>query len=265
MNFFIDPFASVWRFRDVLRRTTQGEVRFRYAGTVMGLFWLALAPMLLMVIYAGVYLVIFRVRPPGLTETSYVLYVLSGLIPFIGFSEALMAGSSSLSLNKAILLNTVFPAELVPLRAVLTSQAPTGVGIAIAVLLSILLDASSPVLVLVPLVWLLLTLFVAGIAWLLALVSLLARDVQQILTFISMALLIVSPIGYTPEMVPERLAPLMAINPLTPFIQLFHKLIVFGELPRFGDWLVAAGLALGSFSFGFWVFQRAKKVFFDYA
>src|SRR5678810_1026702 len=194
-------------YRQILLQTTANEVRFRYAGSLLGAFWLALAPLLLMAIYAGVYLVVFRVRPPDMSAEHYVLYVLSGLIPFMGFSEALSAGSSSLTLNRAILLNTVFPAELVPLRAVLSSQAPTAVGILVAALIGVALGLGSPALLAIPLIWLALVMFVSGIVWILSLASLLARDVSQLLVFLNMALLVICPIGYTEAMVPSVLRP----------------------------------------------------------
>ena len=265
MEFVLGPFRTLRRYSKILLRTTISEVKFRYAGSILGLFWLILAPVLLMVIYAGVYLVIFRIRPSDMSAQTYVLYVFSGLIPFLGFSEALNSGSSSLSLNKAILLNTVFPAELVPLRAVLCSQAPTAVGLVISVLLAIALGTASPAILALPLIWLALIFFVAGLVWVLALLSLVARDIQQLLTFVSMALLIVSPIAYTPEMVPSVIRPLFFANPLSYFIDAFHEVLVYGRPPSIGLWAEIIGMSALSFSTGFWVFQRAKRVFFDYA
>jgi len=265
MEFFSGPFRTLRRYWKILLKTSISEIKFRYAGSILGLFWLVLAPILLMVIYAGVYLVIFRVRPPDLSGQTYVLYVFSGLIPFLGFSEALNLGSSSLSLNKAILLNTVFPAELVPLRAVLCSQAPTAVGLAISVLLAIALGTAGPAIIALPLIWLALTMFVAGLVWVLALLSLVARDIQQLLTFVSMALLIVSPIAYTPEMVPSAIRPFLFVNPLSSFIDGFHEALVFGRSPSISLWAQIIGVSVFSFGTGFWVFQRAKRVFFDYA
>jgi ABC-type polysaccharide/polyol phosphate export permease len=86
-----------------------------------------------------------------------------------------------------------------------------------------------------------------------------------VLTFISMALLILSPIGYTPDMVPAVIAPVIFLNPLSHYVTAFQDIIVFQRAPA--PWLLVSVLLLGllSFSSGFWVFQRAKRVFFDYA
>ena len=98
------------------------DVRQRYVGSVFGSLWAVLYPLLQLSIYAGLYTIIFRVRPPGLTEYDYVVLVFSGLVPLMAFNEALLAATSSLSTNKNLLLNTVFPADLIPLRAAVAAQ-----------------------------------------------------------------------------------------------------------------------------------------------
>lgn len=258
------PFETLVRHRRLLARTVTSEIRQRYAGSVIGLAWVMLSPLLLMTIYAGIYLLIFRVRSPGMTEPEYVLYILAGLIPFIGFSEAVTTGAGSLSLNKAVLLSTVFPAELVPLRSVLASQAPTAVGLALTLAVSTLLGRLGPAALLVPLVWVCLVLFVSGIVWVLALASLALRDIQQILGFLMTALLVVSPIAYTLDMVPDAVRILVYANPLSWFMFALHEL-VFGRVPGPGVMAAVVGLGVSSFWAGFAVFQRAKRVMVDYA
>jgi len=248
-----------------LWNTTVGELRQRYAGSVMGLFWLGLSPMLLMAFYSFVYLMVFRERPAAMTGYEYVLYMLAGLIPFLGLSEALAVGATSLSFNKAILLNTVVPSELVPVRAVLVSQATTAVGLTLTVFVALFMGKLSWTMLLVPIVWLLQVMFVTGIVWVLSLASLVFRDIQQSLSFVTMALLIVTPIAYTADMVPPALRGIVYVNPLSYFVFAFHDLIVFGQAPRVGMVSIMVVLALLSYGVGFCVFQRAKKAFFDYA
>lgn len=263
--FVTGPYRAVYHYREVLFRTTLNEFRFKYAGSAMGLAWYVLAPLLLMGLYALIYLAVFQVRPASMSGSDYVLYVFAGLIPFLGFTESLNTGSSSLSLNKAVLLNTVFPAEFAPLRAVLVSQGSAAVGLTLTVFLAAVLGKFSVWLILLPLIWLALAMFVSGLVWVLALASLVIRDVQQILTFVSMALLVVSPIGYTPDMVPRTIAVVVYANPLSYYVTAFQDVIVFGRAPA--PYVIGTALILGllSFAVGFWVFQRAKRVFFDYA
>lgn len=261
----LQPLVTVWRNWPVFAHTTLGEVRSRYAGSLLGIVWMFLAPMLLMTIYAIIYLAIFNVRPAEMPPSHYVLYVLSGLVPFLGFSDGLSAGSGSLSANRAILLSTVFPAELVPLRAVVASQAPTIVGMGICLIAASVLGLSSLSFIALPLIWLLLLMFVTGVVWVLALANLLLKDVQHALGFVNMILLIASPIGYTEAAAPLALRPWLKLNPLAHYIEAMHDAVVFGRFPRADTWAVMLVCSMVSFAGGYWLFQRAKRALFDYA
>lgn len=226
---------------------------------------MVLAPLLLLSTYALIYLAVFKVRPTEMSPTQYVLYVLSGLLPFLAFSDGIAAGSSSLTTNRAILLSTVFPAELVPIRAVVASQAPSFVGLLLCVSVAILLGFGNPSMLLVPVIWLLLLLFVAGVAQLLALATLVVKDVQQALGFVTMILLIASPIGYTLAMAPPVLRRWLQVNPLAQYIEAMHQAIVYGRVPGAERWAIMSVISVTSFFGAYWLFGRAKRALFDYA
>jgi len=251
-----------WR---VFIRTTANEIRSRYAGSLLGLFWMVLAPLLLLTIYSVIYLAVFRVRPADMTPEHYVLYVLSGLVPFLAFADGIAAGSASLTTNRAILLSTVFPAELVPLRAVMASQASSVIAMSLCIAAAFALGLGSLALAAVPLVWFLLLLFIIGVAWVLSLGSLLVKDVQQALGFVNMLLLVASPIAYTVESAPPELRLWLRLNPLAHYIEAMHDCIVGGRFPDPEQWAVMLAISAVALVFGAWLFARAKRVLFDYA
>ena len=197
---------------------------------------------------------------------GYVLLVFSGFVPLMAFNEALTAATSSLSSKKELLLNTVFPAELIPIRAALSAHATSLVGLTITLILGFALGRTSwQALLLVPVFWVLLLMFAMGIGWMFSLFSLVVRDIQHGLGLVIMLFFVLSPFAYTPEMVPEGLKLIIYLNPLSYFVMTFQQLITYGTWP---DPVVAGGavvLGVGSFFAGFIVFQRAKYVFFDYA
>jgi lipopolysaccharide transport system permease protein len=199
-----------------------------------------------------------------MTQQGYVLYILSGIVPFLGFADALNTGSSSLSSNKAILLNTVYPAELVPLRAVLASHAMTIVGLGFVVLAAFFLGSYSWALLLLPVLLLFQVMLAVGIAWVLSLASLVLRDISHVLGFTTMMLLIMSPIAYTPDMVPDRLQLIIYLNPLSYFITGFQEVLAYGRPPSLSLFGTIVCLGLVSSCVGYWVFSRVKKTFFDY-
>ena len=261
-------FDSLWvlaRYRQKVLEGVIHDIRQRYIGSVFGSIWVFLFPLMQLGIYAGLYSFVFKIRVPGLTEMGYVVLVFSGMVPLMAFNEALTAATSSLSANKNLLLNTVFPAELIPLRAALSGHVTSLVGLTVTLIVGFALGRTSwQAILLVPVFWLLLLMFAIGIGWIFSLFSLVARDIQHGLGLVTMLLFVLSPFAYTPEMVPAALKPLIYMNPLSYFVLTFQQLICFGTWP---DPIAAGGavvLGVGSFFAGFSVFQRAKYVFFDY-
>ncbi|AKQ53453.1 ABC transporter permease [Bordetella hinzii] len=262
-------FRSLKMLAGYRQRVLEGvvhDIRQRYIGSVFGSLWALLFPLLQLGIYAGLYSVVFKVRPSGLTEAGYVILVFSGLVPLMAFNEAMTAAASSLSSHKNLLLNTVFPAELIPLRAALAAQITSIFGLVITLIAGFSLGRTSwQAVLLVPVFWILLLMFAMGIGWMLSLLSLVARDIQHGLGLVTMLLFVLSPFAYTPEMVPQALKPLLYLNPMSYYVMTFQQLICYGTWP---DPVHAGGavlLGLTSFFIGFSVFRRAKHVFFDYA
>jgi lipopolysaccharide transport system permease protein len=269
MNYFLSNLRSL-RFlvgcRNKVLEGVKHDIRQRYMGSAFGSFWIFLFPFLQLAIYAGLYSVIFKIRVPGLSEMGYVLMIFSGLVPLMAFSEALTAATSSLSANKNLLLNTVFPAELIPLRAALSAHITSLIGLMMTLVLGFALGRTGwQALFLVPVFWVLLLMFAIGIGWIFSLLSLVARDIQHGLGLLVMLLFVLSPFAYTPDMVPTALKPLIYLNPLSYFVMTFQQIICYGTWP---DPIAAGGafvLGVVGFFVGFNVFQRAKYVFFDYA
>lgn len=269
MNASLGIFRSLRVLAGYRQRVLEGiihDVRQRYVGSVFGTLWMVLFPLLQLSIYAGLYTFIFKIRPSGLNEMGYVVLVFSGLVPLMAFNEALMAATTSLSANKNLLLNTVFPAELIPLRAAIAGQVTSLVGLIITLAVGYALGRTSwQAAILVPVFWVLLLMFAMGIGWMFSLFSLVARDIQHGLALVIMLFFVLSPFAYTPEMVPAAMKSLIYLNPLSYFVLTFQQLICYGTWP---DPMAAGGaglLAFVSFFAGFSVFKRAKYIFFDYA
>lgn len=242
------------------------DIRQRYIGSIFGSFWLFIFPIGQLGIYAVVYALIFKIRVPGLTQMGYVLLIFSGLVPLMAFNLALTAATSSLSSNKNLLLNTIFPAELIPVRAALSGHMISLVGLVITLILSAVIGRLSwEALIFIPIFWIILLMFAIGLGWILSLLSLVARDIQHGLGLAMILITILSPFAYTPEMVPASLRAIIYFNPMSYFVLSFQKLICYGELPNTFDAFGALFIGISCFFTGFSIFQRAKYVFFDYA
>lgn len=269
-GFLARPLALIWRHRTLLRRTAWNDIKARYAGSVLGLLWLVLFPLLFLSIYALLYLTVYRVKFNLGNSEEYVVFIFCGLIPFIGFSEALAIGTSSVTGNANLIKNTLFPIELIPVRAVLTSQCTQVVGTGMLLVAVGWMGHLTAWAWLLPVIWLLQILFTIGLIWILSSLNVYFRDLQNIVSIMTLMLMMISPIAWTVEMVPKELRAYMGINPLYYLIISYQESLmgatqglVGGHFPRNGVFWGLLIMGLGFFYVGFWFFSRMKRLFAD--
>lgn len=253
--------SDYWR---LLLRVSLSELRSRYAGSLFGLGWAILSPLFYISIYAVIYLFVFQVRVPSMSTIQYVLFIFSGLVPFLMTSDSLGNGVGSVAANRAVLSNTVFPVDLVPVKAVILAQTSMVVGMFIIVSAVALTGSLSWNILLLPILWLLHMMALVGILWFISLINLIFRDLQNIVSLVVMVLVVASPIAYTPDMVPAALKMLIVLNPFAYFVIVYQQIIVLGVFPSPGNLFAVTSLGGGLFAAGGYFFYRAKQALIDY-
>ena len=253
------------RYHGRLIEGVRQDLQIRYTGSIFGLTWAFLFPLAQLAIYAMLYVLIFRIRVPGLTQAEYVLLVFSGLVPLFAFNEMLTTGLNSLQSNKSLLMSTVFPAELIPVRGALAGQVPMLFGLIVTIIFaSVLGNIGWQAIIVLPYTWLMMTMFAVGLSWILSLLSLIAKDIQHGIGLILMLTTFLSPFAYTPEMVPSGLKIILLFNPMSYFVLCFQSAITYGAWPDPINLIGVTILGLGGFFLGFSSFVKGKPVFLDY-
>jgi lipopolysaccharide transport system permease protein len=250
--------------RRLLWRVSKNDLRQRHAGSFLGFGWTMLAPLLVLAIYALIYLEIFRIRVPELTSLQYVFYVFCGLVPYLMCAEALSIGVSAVVANKSVLNNTVFPVDLTPVKPVITTQVVMATGMVVVVTGAALTGRLHLTILLLPVIWFFNVLWLIGLNWILSLLNVIVRDLQNLISATLMIMLVASPIAYTPDMVPSALKPLLALNPFAYFVVAYQQIIMLGIWPRPLHLSILIMMSVITFGFGSWFFDRAKRVIIDY-
>ncbi|MDY7010744.1 MAG: ABC transporter permease, partial [Planctomycetota bacterium] len=264
MGFFSDPVLMLWKYRSLLRQTTWSDISARFAGSVLGLLWLVAYPLVFLGTYALVFIVILKAKIPGQFEpTEYAVMIFCGLVPFIGFIEALNLGVVSVTSNANLIKNTLFPIELIPVKTVLSSQCTQVVGTVMLLIAVVAIDRLTWWALMLPAVWILQIMFSLGLIWILSSLNVIMRDLQAIMGVVTLLLMIGSPIYWTAEMVPEKMRPWMGLNPLYHMILSYRGILMMGRWPMYGVFWKLLILAFVTFFVGYWFFSRMKKVFVD--
>jgi len=115
----------------------------------------------------------------------------------------------------------------------------------------------------VPVIYAFQILMAIGLVWISATICVFFRDLQQAIPIIVLFLMLVSPIGYTDEMVPVDMRAILQVNPLAWLMHLYRACLIDGVLPV-GDLVVFGLLSLVMLSVGHVLITRLKPLFSDY-
>lgn len=221
--------ALIWQFarRDVLAR---------YRGSVLGLAWSFLTPLLMLAVYTFVFRVVFKARwgSDQTGEFEFALQVYSGLIVFSLFAEVVSRAPRLIMEQPNLVKKVVFPLEILPWVAVLAGLFHLALNLAVLlVAAAVARGGLPPSIVALPVVLLPFIPLLLGLGWFLAALGVFVRDVGQITSLAVSLLMFLSPVFYPISSLPERWQPWLRANPLTPVIEQVRLVALDGQWP---DW-----------------------------
>ena len=260
-------FTSLWMNRHLIWQMTRRDIVARYRGSIIGLAWSFITPLLMLVVYTFVFSVVFKARwgvDANESRAEFAIILFAGLIVFGLFSEVVNRAPRQIVSNANYVKRVVFPLEILSWVSLGSVLFHTLISLGVLLLVQLILTRSLPWTVLLfPLVLLPLIFASLGVAWFLAALGVYMRDIGQITTVFTTMLMFVSAIFYPVSALPAGYQSLLRLNPLVIIISESRKVLIFGTMP---DWLwLGIALAMGlviAFA-GFWWFQKTRKGFAD--
>jgi ABC-type polysaccharide/polyol phosphate export permease len=191
---------------------------------------------------------------------TYAVFLFAGMIPFSFFSAAVTQSGQSLIGNEGLIKKIYIPKLLFP-AGVTTALLVDSVLTSAALFIIILAIGGQLTLALffIPIAYMLLFLFSFGIALVMTIGTVYFRDLQHVVGILMQALLFLTPVFYKPESLEGKVSWLIALNPLTQFVELFRAPIYSGVSPAMAVIEKAALLATVSMIIGFWFFRRHEN------
>ncbi len=256
----VSIYADLYRYRELFANLFRRDLQTRYKGSVLGVAWSLVNPLVLMGIYVLVFSLLWKVAQ----VPHYALYLLVGLAVWIFFSTSLTTASRSLVASGPLVTKVRFPRQLVPFSVVATQLVTYGAMLAALVVANLIVipETRETFLLAIPLSLVLIA-FVAGVSLAVACANVVFRDVEHLLSAILLPWFFLTPILYRLEDLPggfKRYHYVVEIlrwgNPLTPPIYALRDPLFYGRVPHWSDVLylvVAAAFALAA---GAWVFNR---------
>jgi lipopolysaccharide transport system permease protein len=259
--------SSVLRNRGLIEQLTRRDVVGRYRGSVIGLAWSFLSPLIMLAIYTFVFSVVFQTRWGGSADESrsgFALVLFAGLIVHGLFAECVNRAPGVILANANLVKKVVFPLEILPWVSMGSAGFHTLASLAALLVAQLAIHHTLPwTVLLLPLVLAPLLLATMGVSWLLAALGVFVRDISQMTGMLTSVLLFLSPVFYPVSALPETYRPWLYLNPLTAIIEDTRNVLIFGRLPAFDRLLVAFVVSVCVAQLGFWFFQRTRRGFAD--
>jgi lipopolysaccharide transport system permease protein len=230
------PYFLPLRQGNLIWQFTRRDVLARYRGSLLGLGWSFVTPLLMLAVYTFVFRGIFKMRW-GDAQTSdfeFALQMYAGLIVYSLFAEVVSRAPRLVLDQPNLVKKVVFPLEILPWVAVLAGLFHLALNVLALLVGTMLARGGIPLtvvalpLVLAPFVPLLL-----GLAWFLAALGVYLRDVGQIIALAVALLLFLSPVFYPLSAVPREWQAWLWANPLTPVMEQLRRVALDGVWP---DW-----------------------------
>ena len=241
-------------FEQLVRR----ELRQKYQGSVLGVAWYLVNPLVLMAAYWFLFGIVLK----AFSYDDYPLFLLCGLVVWIFFSQSLLAASSSLLEQGALIRKARFAREIIPASVVSVQLATFLVVLALLAVVCVAVRGTLDLALLtLPVVLALLAVFVLGLAMAVAVLHAFFRDVAPILGAALLPWFFLSPIFFDVERLTENGTHrfvLEWLNPVAPYIVAVRDVLYGGQVPSLAVWAYIAGAAAVSVGFGRWVFRRLE-------
>ncbi|MBU0655675.1 MAG: ABC transporter permease [Gammaproteobacteria bacterium] len=233
------------------------DVQERYAGTVLGVFWLLAQPLFMLLVYALVFGEVLQLRLGTQTDSaSFAVWLFAGLSVFNALAEVLVRAPAILAERRDLLLNSPLPPALLPLLPVGASLVLELLSVGLLLLwLCVQGQCHWQSVFLYPPLLLLRVLLSLALAYGLAVLGVFLRDLRQMMPPLLSVLLLVSPIVYPQQAVPEKFHAWFAWNPLAQLVQAYRAVLLDGVFP-WETFAVLLMLALLSLGLAVLLFQR---------
>jgi homopolymeric O-antigen transport system permease protein len=244
-------------YRELLYQMTMRDLLIRYKQAIMGFGWAIFMPL----VNTAVFTVIFTRVTELETPVPYPVFAYSGLLAWNFFASSLRFSVTSLTGNAVLVTKVYFPREIFPFSAVAVCAVDFAVGSLVLVALMLYYQVGVTTAILwLPVIIAIQVLFTAGIALMISMANLFYRDIKYLFEVVITVWMFATSVVYPLDRIGGVLGQVIAWNPMSPIIDAYRNVVLFGVSPPAALWWAGAvsGLTL---IVGWVFFHRAEFQF----
>ena len=255
--------TDIWRFRELFYILSWRDISVRYKQTVIGILWALIQPFLTMIVFTVIFGKLAKLPSDG--NTPYAVMVYAAMLPWQFFASSVLATSTSLIGNVALITKVYFPRLIIPASSVITSFVDFFISFVILIFLMFYYQFIPTWNILFLPGFLLIVFFTSmGFGLYITSLNVKYRDFRFVVPFLVQFGLYISPVGYSSNVIPEKYRLLYSLNPMVGVIDGFRWAILGGEsniyLPGF---ILSLFIAVFFLVIGVLKFRKMEKSFAD--
>ncbi|PJC47579.1 MAG: hypothetical protein CO035_06080 [Candidatus Omnitrophica bacterium CG_4_9_14_0_2_um_filter_42_8] len=264
---------NLLEYKDLIYELALRDLKIRYRKPFFGFLWMFIMPFSTAIIYKVLFSDFMRITSG---EYPFFIHLITAILPWSYFATTVQGSIGCILGSKNIINQISFPKYLIPVSTVfanLINFLPTMIillGFILAFHIKI-----SPLVIFLPVVIMIHTCLIIGLAFLVSALQVIYRDTEYIVQIMIMALFFLTPGVYVLEEVIARSNPLFIkiymLNPLVGFTNLYRITSIGGYLnsmPKEANFLntliIPAIFSIAMLFIGYFVFSKYEKRFSDY-
>lgn len=253
----MEVFKELFQYREFLRSNIKKEIRGKYKGSFLGVVWSFLNPLLSVAVYAIIFPYIMKMQ-----MDNYLIYLITGIIPWTFFTMSINSGMISILTNANIIKKVYFPRIILPISSVTSAL----VNFLISCLIILIFLAFSGIgfslyLLYLPIVVVIQYILLLGITFILSSIDLYFRDIENIMNFFISMLFYATPILYLPSIFPEKIKWIIDLNPMAHIVNAYRDIFYFQTTPDLLNLGIVGVISIVVLIMGYLVFNKLQRGF----
>jgi len=255
--------------RRLLLALIKRELSDEYVSHGLSIGWTFIHPLVLMLVYLFLFTEVFVTRVtviPG-SGADAVVYLLSGIIPWLAISQVMGRSAMSVVGNSAIVKQMSFPLELLPIKTLAGPFMFAGVSLVFLIAYGLWVTGGTilPAYLLgLPPLIIITSMQLAGLALLLGCLQVFVRDLKEFINVFLTIGLFIHPILYLPNAIPAAVRPIIYLSPFSYLIFCWQDVLFYGEVGWIWPWVISTAFAVLFFMLGARIFVVTKNHFGDF-
>jgi|SaaInlStandDraft_1057018.scaffolds.fasta_scaffold70346_2 lipopolysaccharide transport system permease protein len=256
---------AVINYRHFIYASIKGEMKGRFARSRIGALWFILHPLAMALIYALVLSEVLGAKIGGVdNKAAYSIYLMAGIAGWGLFSEIVNRGITIFIEQESALKKIMFPRICLPI-IVLGHAIINQFILILAIFVIFCFYGHFPTIhwLALPLGIIIISAFGMGLGLILGILNVFSRDIAQFMAVILNLWFWLTPIVYTPDIVPDSIAPALYYNPIAPLVRIYQDIILYNTWPDTNSLLFPITLSAIFLIIGLIIFKKASAEIVD--